>query len=74
MPPSGTGRQGPQMPEVLPGRLSHDEPGQQSALIVHLPHVDTHAAEPHTKGGVAPVMGFGTQGRPLQQSALEAHA
>jgi hypothetical protein len=51
----------------------HDEPGQQSALLVHSPHAATHWVALHAKGGVPPSTGFGTQGAPLQQFALEAH-
>jgi hypothetical protein len=40
--------------------------------LVHPPHCWTHTVAPHTNGGVP--LGFGTQGRPLQQSALEAQA
>lgn len=46
---------------------------QQSALIEHAPQVFTQLPPAkHTKGEVPP--GFGTQGSPLQQSALDAHA
>jgi hypothetical protein len=60
------------MPRELPAARMHDEPGQQSASLLHTPHVLTHAVAEQTNGGVPP--GFGTQGIPLQQSALEAHA
>jgi hypothetical protein len=33
---------GPQTPSVLPGSMMQLEPGQQSALTVHLPQVCTH--------------------------------
>jgi len=45
-------------------------PAQQSALFVQAPHAWLHVVLPHTYGGVPP--GFGTQGRWLQQSALDA--
>jgi hypothetical protein len=53
----------------------HVSPGQQSALIVQLPHRGTQLPPPglQTYGGVAPA-GFGTHGSPLQQSALDAQA
>jgi hypothetical protein len=63
--------QGPQMPCVLPEGMTHEEPGQQSALLVHEPQLGTHADWAQTKGGVPPALG--THGLPLQQSALEAH-
>jgi hypothetical protein len=65
------GPHGPQVPEVLPDATSHAEPGQQSALLVHVPHLGTHAFWVQTYGGLPP--GLGTHGVPLQQSALEAH-
>jgi hypothetical protein len=69
----GGGRQGPHTPSALPTGTRHEEPGQQSALTVHLPQTGTQ--EPPWKqmyGGVPPSIGFGTQGRSLQQLALEA--
>jgi hypothetical protein len=33
------------MPCVLPAGITHEEPGQQSALLVHPPQLGTHAAE-----------------------------
>jgi hypothetical protein len=50
--------------------MLHDVPGQQSALVEHAPQAETHALAKQVKGGVPP--GLGTQGAPLQQSALEA--
>lgn len=66
------GLHGPQTPIVLPGAISQLVPGQQSALTVHPPHAWTQVVAPHTNGGMP--LGFGTQGRPLQQFALDAHA
>ncbi len=63
--------QGPQTPLVLAGAMMQLVPGQQSALVLHPPQVGTHWFAEHTKG--APDPGFGTQGAPLQQSALDAH-
>jgi hypothetical protein len=40
-PPSGGGLQGPQTPLVEPMATTHDEPAQQSALIVQPPHLGT---------------------------------
>jgi hypothetical protein len=57
---------------VLPGLTAQDVPGQQSALLVQLPQLGTHAAAKQVYPGVP--AGLGTQGAPLQQSALEAHA
>jgi hypothetical protein len=34
---------GPQIPCALPAGMTHDEPGQQSALFVHAPQLGTHA-------------------------------
>ena len=65
---------GPQMPWVLPGATTHDVPAQQSALSVQAPHAEMHAVPEHTNSGVPPSTGFGTQGIPLQQLALVAHA
>jgi hypothetical protein len=48
-------------------------PAQQSALMVHPPQDGTQVVVPHTKGDPEG-LGLGTQGRPLQQSALDAHA
>jgi hypothetical protein len=48
---------------------------QQSALSVHPPQVGTQLAVKQTRVEPAsPGFGLGTQGRPLQQSALETHA
>ena len=63
--------QGPQIPDALPSGAMHLPPLQQSASTVQPPQLATQAVEPQTYGGVP--LGFGTQGRPLQQSALEAH-
>ena len=52
----------------------HDEPGQQSALLVQGPHDAMHDVPEQTKGGAPPLAAFGTQGAPLQQFALDAHA
>jgi hypothetical protein len=49
----------------------HDEPGQQSASLLHAPHAAIHVVAAQTNGGMP--LGFGTHGRLLQQSALEAH-
>jgi hypothetical protein len=57
---------------VLPCATTQDSPAQQSALIVHLPQLGTQLDVPQTNG--APAAGFGTQGSPLQQSALDAQA
>jgi hypothetical protein len=65
--------QGPHTPLVDPGATEHDVPGQQSALVVHEPQAATHCCPAHTKGAPVPVV-FGTQGRPPQQLALDAHA
>jgi hypothetical protein len=51
--------------------LVHELPGQQSASLVHAPHAAMHCVPLQTKVGVPPA-GFGTQGAPLQQSALDA--
>jgi hypothetical protein len=74
LPPSGGSTQGPHVPWVLPVGTTHMEPGQQSALMVHAPHLGTQAACEQMKGGVPPSIGLGTQGTPLQQLALDAHA
>jgi hypothetical protein len=58
----------PQVPLVEPSARMHGEPGQQSAVVVHAPPAETHAAA-HTKPVPA---GFGTHGL-SQQSALVAH-
>jgi hypothetical protein len=50
-----------------------EKPGQQSAVVVHPAQDGTHWVLAHTNGG-PPGIGFGTQGSPLQQSALVAHA
>jgi hypothetical protein len=59
------------MPWVLPCGTSHDVPGQQSALLVQPPHAWTQIDGEHVNGGLP--LGLGTQGAPLQQSALDAH-
>ena len=59
------------MPCVLPSDISHEVPGQQSALLVQPPQAETQIVGEHTYGGVP--LGFGTHGTPLQQSALDAH-
>jgi hypothetical protein len=51
----------------------HDSPAQQSALMVQPPHTGTHAAVLQMKDDPASP-GFGTQGTPPQQSALDAQA
>jgi len=38
--------QGPQTPLVLPGAVMQVSPRQQSALVVHCPHVATHVPGP----------------------------
>jgi hypothetical protein len=66
---------GPQIPAALPACVTQDVPGQQSALLVQPPHAGTHTADPQTKRGVpaSPGFGLGTQGKWLQQLALDAH-
>jgi hypothetical protein len=61
-------------PRVLPFGATQLSPGQQSASTVHAPQPGTHAAIEQTKGGIPPGTGLGTQGVPLQQLALDAHA
>ena len=61
------------MPKTLPESVTHDVPGQQSALFVQVPHAAMQDVPEHTKGAPASPA-FGTQGAPLQQLALEAHA
>jgi hypothetical protein len=39
---------GPHIPRVLPGATVHDDPGQQSALLVHVPQAATHCVALHT--------------------------
>jgi hypothetical protein len=83
-PPSGTGPaspsggvdppHGPHTPCVLPAAMTQDVPGQQSALSVHPLHAGTQAFAEQTYGGAPPATGLGTQGLPLQQLALDAHA
>jgi hypothetical protein len=65
---------GPHIPRELPGGRMHEVPGQQSALFVHRPHAAMHVLPEHTKGGIPPGTGLGTQGMLLQQLALDAHA
>ncbi len=74
MPPSGGGLQGPQIPLVEPMATMHDSPAQQSALMVQPPHAGTHAPPVRQTNGPPASPGFGTQGSPPQQSALEEHA
>jgi hypothetical protein len=73
VPPSGGGTHGPHTPSALPTATMHVSPGQQSALTVHLPQFCTQPPGPLKQmyGGVPP--GLGTQGRSLQQFALDAH-
>jgi hypothetical protein len=52
----------------------HVSPAQQSALTVHPPQVGTHVPPPKQTNCGTPPSGFGTQGKPLQQSALVEHA
>jgi hypothetical protein len=52
--------------------LMQEVPGQQSAVVVHALHDGTQLVVAQTSGGDPP--GLGTQGSPLQQSALVAHA
>jgi len=59
---------------VPPGATAHEDPGQQSAVIVHAPHAATHWVALHTSCGVPPSTGLGTHGAPLQQSAPDEHA
>lgn len=66
--------QGPHMPREAPVGMTHDDPGQQSALTVHRPHAATHCMGLQTNCGVPPATGLGTHGAPLQQSALDAQA
>jgi hypothetical protein len=42
-PPSGACRQGPQTPSALPTATLQVSPGQQSALVLHLPQLGTQA-------------------------------
>jgi hypothetical protein len=65
---------GPHMPCVPPAGKMHDEPRQQSAVVVHGPHAFTQRSLKQTNRGVAPATGLGTHGTPPQQSALEAQA
>jgi hypothetical protein len=59
---------------VLPTGMVQYSPGQQSAFDVHAPQPGTHVPVcRQTKGGLLPA-GVGTQGSPLQQSALVTHA
>jgi hypothetical protein len=46
VPPSEAGMHGPQTPSALPGVSMQVSPGQQSALMVHLPHVGTQKPGP----------------------------
>lgn len=59
-----------QLPIVEPGGMLHRPPAQQSAVVVQVPLVGTHAIVPQCRWPVP----SGTQGVPLQQSAAEAHA
>jgi hypothetical protein len=75
LPPSTDGElpHGPQIPRELPADRVHDVPGQQSADVVQAPQLPMHIEPAQTKGG--PASGApGTQGRPPQQLALDAHA
>ena len=65
--------QGPQVPRLLPAGRLHEVPGQQSADVVQAPQLPTHIESAHTKGGPASDP-LGTQGKPPQQFALDAHA
>jgi hypothetical protein len=58
------------MPLVEPWATEQNSPAQQSAFVVHLPQLATHLEDEQTRGGVPPSSGLGTQGAPLQQSAL----
>ena len=40
--------QGPHTPWVLPAAVAQNVPGQQSALLVHLPHAAMHWVPEHT--------------------------
>jgi hypothetical protein len=63
------------MPALLPGATTHEVPGQQSAVVVHGPQPETHCVPWQTSGEPpSAALRLGTQGRPLQQLALEAHA
>jgi hypothetical protein len=66
-PPAGA----PHVPLLLPAGITHGEPAQQSAVVVHAPPAAMHFVAPHTNGGEP--AGLGTQGL-SQQSALDAHA
>jgi hypothetical protein len=58
---------------VLPVGARQVAPPQQSALVVQVPQLGEHVCAEQTKGGEEPA-GLGMHGRPLQQSALDAHA
>ena len=60
----------PQLPEVDPTLMSHEVPGQQSPLIVHVPPELMQVDGAQTKLPSA----LRTQGTPPQQSDDEAHA
>jgi hypothetical protein len=62
-----------QTPEVLPSGAKHGAPPQQSAFVVQVPQAAEHDCAEQMNWGDDP-FGFGTQGRPLQQSALETQA
>jgi hypothetical protein len=59
----------PQVPFVEPGSMTHGEPAQQSAVVVHDPAAGMQATPEQTRTPAA----FGVQGW-LQQSALVAQA
>jgi hypothetical protein len=63
--------QGPHTPLVDPGGSAHDVPGQQSAFVVQAPQAAMHCVPAQTNGAPEPLV-FGTQGKPLQQLALDA--
>ncbi len=65
---------GPQTPAVRPIGTTHVSPVQQSALMVQPPQVFTQLPPPKQMKDEPLPPGLGTQGRPLQQSALDAHA
>ena len=61
----------PHVPFVAFAGMTHGEPAQQSAVVVHAPSFAMQAVAAQTNGGEP--AGFGTQGLP-QQSALDAQA
>jgi hypothetical protein len=62
--------QGPHVPDADPTASSQVSPAQQSALFVQGLQALSQVIEPQMYGGVP--ASFGMQGRPSQQSALEA--